>query len=347
MGRKRDRASADGLLPRMEARPWSDGETVTYRYHPLGGKPINLGTDKIAAIRKVLDINGDNSDRGTVAELWRLFHETKEWVELKQPTRDDYTQGSGPLLRIFGQMRPAAIKASHIRRYLKVERKDAPVRANREVALLSNLLNVAIDRGELEANVCRQVRRNKEKPRKHAPQTDVLTAFLVWAQGIKGQAVVLAGMAEFAALTGNRRIEFRELSWPQVGEQVVRLKRAKQRDEAGDEVFEEVGISPALANLIGRLRAVARDDRHGWVFPNAHGNAYTDQAFKLGWNRLMKKAMAEKVFEPDQRFTFHDLRAYYVTQHKALRGALPDLHANPATTAKVYDRTKTVKREAL
>ncbi|WP_256703129.1 hypothetical protein [Burkholderia ubonensis] len=41
------------------------------------------------------------------------------------------------------------------------------------------------------------------------------------------------------------------------------------------------------------------------------------------------------------------LRAYYVTRHKAERGALPDLHANPATTARVYDRTKIVRRRGM
>ncbi|WP_198363685.1 hypothetical protein [Burkholderia ubonensis] len=41
--------------------------------------------------------------------------------------------------------------------------------------------------------------------------------------------------------------------------------------------------------------------------------------------------------EDRKRFALHDLRAYYVARHKAERGALPDLHANPATTARVYD----------
>jgi hypothetical protein len=61
MNRPRDRSSAAGLLPRMEARPRKDGLT-TYRYHPLGAKPINLGTDKGEAIRKVLDMNGRADD---------------------------------------------------------------------------------------------------------------------------------------------------------------------------------------------------------------------------------------------------------------------------------------------
>ncbi|WP_232434993.1 hypothetical protein [Burkholderia ubonensis] len=50
--------------------------------------------------------------------------------------------------------------------------------------------------------------------------------------------------------------------------------------------------------------------------------------------------------EDRKRFALHDLRAYYVTRRKAERGALPDLHANPATTARVYDRAKIVRRRA-
>ncbi len=60
MPRPRDRQSATGLLPRMEARTRKDGQ-ITYRFHPLladgtRGKPINLGTDKALAIRQVLDM---------------------------------------------------------------------------------------------------------------------------------------------------------------------------------------------------------------------------------------------------------------------------------------------------
>ena len=62
MPRPRDRQSATGLLPRMEARTRKDGQ-ITYRFHPLQpdgtrGKPINLGTDKALAIRQVLDMAG-------------------------------------------------------------------------------------------------------------------------------------------------------------------------------------------------------------------------------------------------------------------------------------------------
>ena len=59
-------------------------------------------------------------------------------------------------------------------------------------------------------------------------------------------------------------------------------------------------------------------------------------------------------------FEVDDLRACYaysqvgnarkfgtVTQHKAKTGTLPDVHENPATTARVRDGSKVVKRSAV
>lgn len=69
MNRPRDRASAAGLLPRMEARPHRDGRTVSYRYHPIGAKPIPLGTDRLEACRKVAVTRlGDRIRVGGTAE---------------------------------------------------------------------------------------------------------------------------------------------------------------------------------------------------------------------------------------------------------------------------------------
>jgi integrase len=330
-----------GLLPRMEAVPRKNG--FTYRYHPVGKKPINLGHDREKAIRAVLDLNGDGTDHGTIKELWRIYINSKAWTELSQATRDDYTQCSTQLLPIMGKLEPADIKPRHISRYLRVERADAPVRANREFALLSNLLNLACERGDLDANPCKQVRRNKERPRKNAPAVDLLAGFLEWAWAQKGQPRILAGMAEFASIAGNRGAEFRLLTWPQVGGTELRIMRAKQHD--GNEVVEVIPVSPMLADLLRRMRMLAKDDRYGWVFPNARGGAYSAQAFKLGFARLKKAA--REAGKLDKNFTMHDLRSYYVTQFKAKFGNLPEIHADPATTARIYDSSKEVNRKTL
>lgn len=350
MNRPRDRASSKGLLPLMEARPWKDGKTVTYRYHPLGGKPVNLGTDREAAILAVLQMNRRAPDSGTLAEMWRLYKASPEWAALAEGTRADYELCWTQLEPRFGHMQPRQITSQHCRRYLRVERAKAPIRANREMAVLSNLMNVAIDTGDVDLNVCRHVRRNRERPRQEAPTPGTLRRFLAWAQARGGQAAILAGMAEFAARSGNRRVEFRQLHWPQVGDTEIRLFRAKRR--AGDApVVEVIEISPELAELLERMRALGGADKSGPVFPSARGGAYLERAFKSAWARLMAEALDDSagppVLVPGQRFTFHDLRAYFVTEHKLQRDRLPDLHSDPATTARVYDRSRQARRRAL
>ena len=68
MGRRRERISGMGLLPRMEAIV---GKTVTsYRYHPVEGKPIPLGRDRQEAIRRVLDLEGKAPDAGSLRWVW-------------------------------------------------------------------------------------------------------------------------------------------------------------------------------------------------------------------------------------------------------------------------------------
>jgi len=345
MGRKRDRASGFGLLPRMEARPWSDGKTISYRYHPVGGKPIALGTDKRAAIQKVLDLNGASSDTGTVQELWRAYQEMPQWKRLGERTKADYEAYSVKLLEVMGKVSARLIRPADVARYLRVERADAPVRANREVALLSNLMNVAVERGDIDANPCKQVKRNQERPRTEAPEPAELSRFIAWLQDQGGQRRVIALMAEFAALAGSRRIEFIHLTLPQIDDdgEVIRLMRAKQH--GGTRRVENVLISRAMEDLVCRLRALPRPEGCLHVFVTRDGNPYTDSGFSSTWQRAMTQALKDKV--APRRFTFHDLRAYYTTQHKAQYGALPELHADTKTTAKVYDRSRVSVRKGL
>ncbi|XJC72782.1 hypothetical protein ACHFCA_17435 [Delftia tsuruhatensis] len=86
MGRRRERASGFGLLPRMEARPRKNG-LVTYRYHPVGGKPINLGTDRTVAMQAVLEMNHAPNSQGTIRELWGLYQKTARWTAWRSARR--------------------------------------------------------------------------------------------------------------------------------------------------------------------------------------------------------------------------------------------------------------------
>lgn len=346
----RDRETAKGLLPRMEARPRKDG-LITYRFHPLGGKPITLGTDRLVAIRAVLDLLGKSTDSGTIGRLWEHYRASTYWSELKPRTQADYESYSMKLLEVFGKVQASAITAPHVAKYLRVVRADAPVRGNREIALLGNLIGLAIERGEALVNPCRggQVKRNKERPLEVLPDAADIEALVRFAAArdaaVKtkiGRSVVVMMAAEFAALTGARQAEFLPLAWPAFDESEVRLERAKQR--LGVKKVDRIAVSPALAALRGRLLAF-RTSPMGAVFPNRAGNVYTADGFATMWQKLMTAAV--EAGEVKQRFNFHALRAFYATQHKVETGALPDMHASPTTTAKVYDRAKDARRKAL
>lgn len=344
MNRHRDRKSAAGLLARMEARPRKDG-LVTYRYHPVGGKPLNLGTDRAEAIRRVASMNGQADGTGTIGALWKDYKKSDEWDGLKPRTQADYEVYSVPLLAVFSSCHASSILAPDVARYLRVERKSARVRANREIALLGNLIALAIERGEATANPCRggQVPRNKERPRTEAPDPADLRALVEHARAKGGTWPIITMAAEFAALAGSRQVEFLPLRWPQWDAAEVRLDRAKQR--LGVKKVEKVECSPALIELRERLQAVAVDGRAGAVFANRHGNPYTASGFAAMWGKLMREAVKKGVIS--RRFTFHDLRAFYTTAHKERTGNLPDLHASPTTTSRIYERSGVARRKAL
>jgi integrase len=231
---------------------------------------------------------------------------------------------------------------------MRVERAAAPSRANHEKALLSNLFFHGIDLGLCADNPARLVRPNVEEPRTQAPEPALLAAFVAWAMQQTPQRRIVTPAARYASLGGSRKAEFLDLAWPQVDREAgqIRTKRAKQRGKKRGEVIDVVTISPALGQVLDELATLRRPDCL-YVFPTRDGNAYPERAFKTLWQRLMMAAIAEGVLTPAQRFTFHDLRAFYATEHKRQRGALPDLHKNPATTAGIYDRNREVKRSAI
>jgi len=348
MGRPRERASGFGLLPRMEARPRKDG-LITYRYHPVGGKPINLGTDRDAACRQVLDMNGQTDATGTLKWVWERYTKHRKFTKLSQGTQDDYAGAWKQVAARFGEMQIAAITAPLIARYVHVEREESPTRARIEKALLSNLFKHGILLGVCERNPATEVDPPETTPSTVLPQADALRRFLAWLDQQTPQRRIIGLAAEYAALAGNRQVEFRPLCWPQVDRDagVIRVKRAKQRKGARIEVIEVIQITPRLADLLDRIAANNAARPCLYLFPTRDNTQYTARGFKTLWQRCVIDAMKAGVITEAERFNFHALRAYYATAHKQQTGKLPDMHKNKATTETVYDRSREVKRSAL
>ena len=204
MSRPRDRSSSFGLLPNMEARI---GKRVTsYRCRTHDGKHIPLGEDRAAAIRKVLDLNGAAPHHGSLRWVWESYKETRRFLRLADATRADYEQCWKQLDGVLGAMPIAAIDGLVVSRYVYDERGAAPIRANREKSLLSNLFAHGITKGACAANPAKLVRPNEEEPRTEAPNALVLARFLKWVNEQTPQRRIVGLAAQFASLVGARII---------------------------------------------------------------------------------------------------------------------------------------------
>jgi integrase len=122
----------------------------------------------------------------------------------------------------------------------------------------------------------------------------------------------------------------------------IRMTRAKQRGSKKGNIVDVITMSPSLMDLMTVIKDSNVNPKY--VFPTQKGMPYTASGFKGYWGKLKCEA---KLAGIEFNATFHDLRAYYTTAHKAKTGALPDLHANPETTARIYDRTKEFNRISM
>lgn len=144
-------------------------------------------------------------------------------------------------------------------------------------------------------------------------------------------------MAKFAAYTGARQIELLQLKWDQVDflKMTIKMIRAKQRGKKRNLIVDVIEMTEGLAGLMREIRLNHNHDVY--VFPTSKGGKmpYTQSEFKGLWGKFRKQAQLDGI---NFTSTFHDLRAYYVTEQRRALDTLPNLHENPATTARIYSR---------
>lgn len=158
MGRHRKIFSKHDLPPRVYEH---HGQ---YRYVPRDGKKVSLGRDYGEAMRKWASIVQPAEELGTVSSLidWYLVNVAPN----KAPrTYQDNLKEAEYLKKGLGHIPYSQLKPHHVATYRDTRGKDAPVRANREKALLSHVYTKAMEKGMVDCNPCRGVRRNAEKAR--------------------------------------------------------------------------------------------------------------------------------------------------------------------------------------
>lgn len=298
-----------------------------YHYHGayyfIGAdrKRVHLGREFGPAMQGYATIVQPATGRQNLGAVMDAY--LREKVPTKKPrTQDDYLDAITRLRPVFGAMWPEDLAPRHVYQYLR--ERTAKVRGNREIAVLSNVMQQAIEMGLVDANPCKQVRRNAESPRERAVTDADVAAFLPHCPDW------LRAYISLKTLTGLRQGD------------MLRLGKANERP---DGLYVETGKrgkkllfnwTPALRAALDECKAIRRRVSTLHLFASRNGTPMTASGFKTAWARAMAKAVGKGV----ESFAENDLRAKVAGEAMELGQDAASMlgHSTDAVTRRHYIR---------
>jgi integrase len=310
------------------------------------------------AVTRADALNGDTIEPGTIEALIEQYF---DWQE-NMPATDERRKALSTLaenrveakrlIKVFGKMSPKSIKPKHVYGYLdKRAQLGAPAKANKEIALLSAVLEYGRRRGQIEVNPCRGIEYNPTSPRTRYVEPHEIALAVEVARSRKSVGgkhpsstyLILALCVQTAYLTVSRPTEMRELHRQSIGAEGISVPIGKRK--AGEQKRSKLVLwSPELRAVVDEALALQRTTSL-YVFGNTAGQVYTRSGWNTNWSRLMDyceiEAKARGVaFE---RFSLRDMRPAAVTDRKeAGDERIIDAtgHADARMVNQVYDRRR-------
>jgi integrase len=223
----------------------------------------------------------------------------------------------GNLRAAFGEMLPGDIDARAVYAYL--DQRGAPVRANREISLLSDVFKKAIRWGAAIANPVVGVQKNPELPRGRYVEHWELALFRSVC------SPMLQCYCDLKYLTGLRKEDLLTLTRSSLTEEgiyVVPRKTRKRHPRTGKEIQSKPMLfvwTAELQDVVARITALkkGRAVKSVFLFATRAGQCYydIDKSRADGFDAIRKRymAMAKRQAEAQgqvlEHFTEHDIRA--------------------------------------
>lgn len=304
------------------------------------------------AIDRANELNGVRPEGGETDALFRRYFAWQRGLpadseERKaESTLNENEKNEAPrLLRVFGRVKPALIKPVHIYKYLDGRAAEgAPAKANKEIALLSAVLEFGRRKGVLELNPCRDIKYNKTRPDTRYVTPAELDLVMRTARERGGMYMVAALCMRAAYLTVSRPDEMRQVMRQAIttdGMEMVVGKRKKGRAEKSKLIEWSADLRAVIDEALSLQRTTSL-----YVFGNSDGQPYTTSGWNTNLRRLMvhaeKKAKEEGI--EFARFTLKDMRPAAVTDRvdqgdEEITSATG--HSSDRMVRQVYDRRKT------
>lgn len=332
MGRRRK--NNFNLPPRMYLKHGA------YYYVSRENKWLRLSDDKSIAFSKWAEIEGetpivDGSEKPLVGSMGALID--KYMIEIapkkaKSTYSGNLTEAKN-LKIVFDKTLVLAVRPMHIAKYLDIRGIKAPIRANREISLLSHIFSYAMRWGQIDRNPCLGVAKHPEKGR------DRYITDLEFDSVKNLASELIAIVMDFAYITAMRKGDILKLRLDQITDEGIWIKQSKTGTK---QLYE---WTTGLTDAVSRAKALKRPIRALFLFSTRQGQPYSDAGFKAMWNRLQIK-WAES---GGQRFTFHDIRAKSLTDAKKMGLDAQALagHASSAMTEHYIKRREFISVKPL
>lgn len=306
MGRRPTNPDA---IPRLRLRVRKRARWWYYDHGVVGGKRSleALGSDYSKAIARWAELEGLRKADAPRVLTFRYVAEKyrAEVIPTKATnTQRDNVKELARLLAFFDDP-PAMleqIEPQHVRQYLRW-RKDAPVRANREKALLSHMWNWAREQGYTALpNPCAGVKGNRETGRDVYVEDDAYRA--LW----EAADVPLRDALDLAYLTGQRPADVLRMTAVDVRGGCLHVRQRKTGAAL------RIEVSGELAAVLARI-----SERKSALPVHALRLVIDEQGRPLGAAALRFRFDAARR-KSGQTFQFRDLRAKAATDKADVAG---------------------------
>ncbi|WP_223431553.1 tyrosine-type recombinase/integrase [Pseudomonas sp. GL-B-26] len=336
------------LPPRMyqRSRKRKNGAVWTaYYYRDLLGNDIPLGKELDKARIKWAELEAKEKplDLRTMKGIFDRY--IRDIIPKKAArTQKDNLAEIKQLRPMFDSAPIDSITPATIAGYR--DARSAKVRANRELATLSHIFNIAREWGlTAKENPCQGVRKNKETPR------DYYANDVVWDAVYKKAAQELKDAMDLAYLTGQRPADVLVMRKDDAVEGYLGVQQNKTNKKLRIQM-----TTGGEANSLGRLIAEIseRNSRHvsSYLIVSRHGKRMTATMLRKRWDAARERAKMEAIEAGDELlagrigdFQFRDIRPKAASEITDVGEASLLLgHTKGDITERVYRRVGAIAR---
>lgn len=349
----RPKSNHRDLPPRMlrRVRTLKSGkvwESFYYNGRDATGRRVEipLGHDLNEAKRKWAELECREAPAETGLMRFVFDRYERDIIPTKAPKTQKDNLGCLAMLRkVFDAVGIDTITPQHVAQYRDKRGLKAPVRANREIALLSHVWNMAREWGyTAKENPVKGVRKNKEKPR------DFYADDAVWSAVYSAACVELQDAMDLNYLTGQRPADVLKMRLADIKDGAIEVQQNKTKKKLRI-LLDDDGARTELGKVIDRIKGRERKVASLFLIATPAGKALNQWTLRTRFDDARADAAKAATEAGDDQlaariraFQFRDIRPKAASEMDLEHASKLLGHTEQEITEKVYRRVgETVK----